>query len=456
MSDISIVILAAGKGTRMRSSLPKVLQPLAEKTLLGHVVDTAKQVGAKEICVVYGHGGEHVQDTFADENLGWALQEPQLGTGHAVQQAMPQVADENTVVVVYGDVPLVTPETVQKLSAATEGGKLALLTVDADNPHGYGRIVRDNVGNVQEIVEEKDATDEQRKITEVNTGLLACPAGKLKPWLDALKNDNAQEEYYLTDVVAAAVADGVPVDAVKAVSETEVMGINDKIQLAEAERALQLQRVTELMKAGATVIDPARVDIRGTVSVGADVTIDINAVFEGDVSLGDNVSIGPNCVIKNTSIGAGTNVEANCVFEDATVGANCNLGPFARLRPNAKLLDEARIGNFVEVKNTTLGKGSKANHLTYLGDAEIGSDVNVGCGTITCNYDGANKHKTIIGDNAFIGSGVELVAPVEVGEGATVGAGSTLGTNAPAGKLTLERAKTRTIDAWKRPQKKQK
>jgi len=283
--------------------------------------------------------------------------------------------------------------------------------------------------------------------------LLACPANELNPWLDALKADNAQEEYYLTDVVAAAVADGVPVEAVIASSETEVMGINDKVQLAEAERALQLGRVTELMKAGATVVDPARVDIRGTVTVGADVFIDVNAVFEGDVTLGDNVVVGPNAFIKNTTIGAGTTVLSNCVFEDAEVGLNCNLGPFARLRPNAKLLDEARIGNFVEVKNTTLGKGSKANHLTYLGDAEIGSGVNVGCGTITCNYDGANKHKTIIGDNAFIGSGVELVAPVEVGEGATIGAGSTLGGSAPAGKLTLERAKTRTIDGWKRPQK---
>jgi len=453
MTDLSIVILAAGKGTRMRSTLPKVLQPLAEKPLLGHVVDTAKQVGATEIVVVYGHGGEHVQDAFGGDDLGWALQEPQLGTGHAVQQAMPQISGDKTVVVVYGDVPLVQPETVQKLAAATAGGKLALLTVIADNPAGYGRIVRDNTGNVQSIVEEKDASDEQRKITEVNTGLLACPANKLNPWLDALKADNAQEEYYLTDVVAAAVADGVPVEAVIASSETEVMGINDKVQLAEAERALQLGRVTELMKAGATVVDPARVDIRGTVTVGADVFIDVNAVFEGDVTLGDNVVVGPNAFIKNTTIGAGTTVLSNCVFEDAEVGLNCNLGPFARLRPNAKLLDEARIGNFVEVKNTTLGKGSKANHLTYLGDAEIGSGVNVGCGTITCNYDGANKHKTIIGDNAFIGSGVELVAPVEVGEGATIGAGSTLGGSAPAGKLTLERAKTRTIDGWKRPQK---
>ncbi len=453
VSPLSIVILAAGKGTRMRSSLPKVLQPLAGKPLLAHVIDTAKRVGAAEICVVYGHGGEHVQSAFPDDQLGWALQEPQLGTGHAVQQAMPQVAEGNTVVIVYGDVPLVTPETVRQLAAAAAGGKLGLLTVDAENPQGYGRIIRDTAGNVLRIVEEKDATDEQLRVAEVNTGLLACSADKLNPWLDALKADNTQEEYYLTDVIAAAVADGVAVEAVKASSETEVMGINDKIQLAQAERALQLRLVRELMKAGATVVDPARVDIRGSVMVGSDVFIDVNAVFEGKVELGDNVVLGPNVSIKNTKIAAGTHIHANSVLEDAMVGANADIGPFARLRPNANILDGARVGNFVEIKNTTLGLGSKANHLTYLGDAEIGAGVNVGCGTITCNYDGANKHKTVIGDNAFIGSGVELVAPVTVGEGATIGAGSTIGGNAPAGELTLERAKTRTISGWKRPKK---
>ncbi len=450
---LSFVILAAGKGTRMRSALPKVLQPLASKPLLGHVLEAADQIDAHEVCVVYGHGAEAVQAAFADRQLNWALQEPQLGTGHAVQQAMPSVTSGTTVLVLYGDVPLVLPETMAALAAATEGGKLALLTVEAANPHGYGRIVRNASGAVTAIVEEKDATDEQRLITEVNTGLLACPAELLGPWLDGLKNDNAQEEYYLTDIVAAAVADGVAVTAVLADTEEEVMGINDKRQLAEAERALQRRRVEQLMVDGATVVDPARVDIRGSVSVGQDVFIDVNAVFEGDVALGDHVVIGPNVIVTNSSIAAGTHIHANSVIEDATVGANANIGPFARLRPNANILEGARVGNFVEIKNTTLGLGSKANHLTYLGDAEIGAGVNVGCGTITCNYDGANKHKTIIGDNAFIGSGVELVAPVTIGEGATIGAGSTIGGSAPAGELTLERAKTRTIRGWKRPVK---
>ncbi|MDG1462764.1 MAG: bifunctional UDP-N-acetylglucosamine diphosphorylase/glucosamine-1-phosphate N-acetyltransferase GlmU, partial [Gammaproteobacteria bacterium] len=386
-TQLSIVILAAGKGTRMRSGLPKVLQPLAEKSLLGHVVDTAKQVGAAEIFVVYGHGGEEVQSAFADQGLSWALQEPQLGTGHAVQQAVPDIKDDHVVVVVYGDVPLVTPQTVQKLASAA-ADKLVLLTVEADNPKGYGRIVRNNAGKVQAIVEEKDASAEQRLITEVNTGLLACPAARIKPWLNALQNDNAQQEYYLTDIVAAAVADGIAVAAVKAISETEVMGINDKVQLAQAERVLQMQRATQLMQAGATVADPLRIDIRGTVSIGEDVFIDVNAVFEGEVELGNNVVVGPNVLIKNTRIAAGTHIHANSVLEDAVVGEKATIGPFARLRPNAIILAGARVGNFVEIKNTTLGLGSKANHLTYLGDAEIGAGVNVGCGTITCNYDG--------------------------------------------------------------------
>jgi len=453
-SKLSIVVLAAGKGTRMRSALPKVLQPLAGKPLLGHVLDAASRLGAHETCVVFGHGGELVQSAFQSTALNWALQEPQLGTGHAVQQAMPMVSADSIVVVLYGDVPLVLPETIQRMADATEGSKLVLMTVDAVNPRGYGRIVRNAADEVQSIVEEKDATDEQRKITEVNTGLMACPASLMGPWLDALKADNAQAEYYLTDVVAAAVADGVGVEAVKALSETEVMGINDKAQLAQAERALQLRLVNELMLAGATVADPARVDIRGTVTVGQDVFVDVNAVFAGDVVLGDNVILGPNVSITDSRIGAYTHIHANSVLEDASVGANASIGPFARLRPNATVLDGARVGNFVEIKNTILGAGSKANHLTYLGDAEIGQNVNVGCGTITCNYDGANKHKTIIGDNAFIGSGVELVAPVTVGEGATIGAGSTIGGSAPAGKLTLERAKPRAIDGWERPIKK--
>ena len=450
--NISIVILAAGQGTRMRSKLPKVLQPLAGKPLLEHVIATAESLSPKQVCVVYGHGGEQVLQHFDGRAVEWALQEPQLGTGHAVQQAMPHLSDDEVVVILYGDVPLVEAGTIEGLAKAAASGP-AILTVIEEDPTGYGRIIRDPAGAVSAIVEHKDATDDQRRIDEVNTGLLACPVSQLGPWLDALKSDNAQGEYYLTDIVASAVADGVAVNAVVCDSSSEVMGINDKAQLAVAERAYQQRAVTKLLTAGVTIADPARVDIRGSVEVGSDVFIDVNAVLSGDVSLGDNVTIGPNCVIDNTSLGAGTTVNANCVLQDAIVGENCDIGPFGRLRPGAQMLEGSRIGNFVEMKNTTLGVGSKANHLTYLGDAEIGADVNVGCGTITCNYDGANKHKTVIGDNAFIGSGVELVAPVNIGAGATIGAGSTIGKDAPEEQLTLERAKQTTIRGWKRPQK---
>jgi bifunctional UDP-N-acetylglucosamine pyrophosphorylase/glucosamine-1-phosphate N-acetyltransferase len=450
--DISVVILAAGQGTRMRSKLPKVLQPLAGRPLLEHVIATAETLEPKKICVVYGHGGEKVLQHFEGRAIEWALQEPQLGTGHAVQQAVPHLSDDEIVVIIYGDVPLVESATIKRLAQAAADGP-AILTVIEDDPSGYGRIVRDPVCAVSAIVEHKDADDEQLRIDEVNTGLLACPVKQLKPWLDALKSDNAQSEYYLTDVVASAVADGISVTAVVGDSATEVMGINDKAQLAIAERAFQKRAVDELLTAGVTIIDPARVDVRGRVECGSDVSIDVNAVFIGDVKLGDNVSIGPNCVIENSTLGAGTIVNANCVLEDAIVGQNCDIGPFGRLRPGAEMKDKARIGNFVEMKMTTLGVGSKANHLTYLGNATIGDGVNVGCGTITCNYDGANKHQTVVGDNAFIGSGVELVAPVNIGAGATIGAGSTIGKNAPDGELTIERAKQTTIKGWKRPQK---
>ncbi|MGI9309402.1 MAG: bifunctional UDP-N-acetylglucosamine diphosphorylase/glucosamine-1-phosphate N-acetyltransferase GlmU [Gammaproteobacteria bacterium] len=453
--NLSVVILAAGQGTRMRSGLPKVLQPLAGQPLLEHVIATAESLSPHQICVVYGHGGDQVQQHFNGRAVNWAEQSPQLGTGHVVQQAMPQVDKDSVVVIIYGDVPLVKPATVQRLAEAAANGP-AILTVEAERPQGYGRIIRGGKDEVLAIVEEKDATDEQRAITETNTGLMACPAAQLGPWLDSLKDDNVQGEYYLTDIVASAVADGERVNAVAADSETEVMGINDKRQLAEAERALQQQRCDELLDAGVTVVDPARIDVRGTLNCGKDVFIDINAVFAGDVVLGDNVSIGPNAVISNTRIGSDTRVHPNTVIEDAVVGENCNIGPFARLRPGADISDTARVGNFVEIKNSTLGKGSKANHLTYLGDATIGSDVNVGCGTITCNYDGANKHQTVVGDDAFIGSGVELVAPVEIGAGATIGAGSTIGKDAPAGKLTLERARQKIVPNWKRPKKNKK
>jgi bifunctional UDP-N-acetylglucosamine pyrophosphorylase/glucosamine-1-phosphate N-acetyltransferase len=450
--DISVVILAAGQGTRMRSSLPKVLQPLAGRPLLEHSIAVAESLNPNKICIVYGHGAEQVLEHFDGRDVDWVLQEPQLGTGHAVQQAMPSLQADDVVVIMYGDVPLVRRTTIENLANAAETGP-AILTVIEDEPAGYGRIVRDPAGAVSAIVEEKDADDDQRRIDEVNTGLLACPVKQLGPWLDALSSDNAQGEYYLTDIVASAVADGVRVAAVTADSSTEVMGINDKLQLAVAEAAYRERTAEDLMRTGVTIIDPARIDVRGQLNCGTDVLIDINVVFEGVVELGDNVTIGPNCVISNTRIAAGTTVNANCVLEDAIVGENCNIGPFGRLRPGAEMKRNARVGNFVEMKKTTLGVGSKANHLTYLGDAVIGDGVNVGCGTITCNYDGANKYQTVIGDNAFIGSGVELVAPVNIGAGATIGAGSTIGKDAPEGELTLQRSKQVTIKGWKRPEK---
>ena len=451
--SLSIVILAAGQGTRMRSSLPKVLQPLAEKPLLGHVLDTADAIGAADVCVVYGHGGDAVRACFADRDIRWALQAEQLGTGHAVMQAMPGLADGSRVLILFGDVPLLTAKTIERLTAETPADEMAVLTVELDDPTGYGRIVRED-GYVVRNVEHKDASDDEREIREINTGVMLCPGDRLKHWLDNLSSDNAQGEYYLTDAIAMAVADGVTVHGVKADSPNEVMGINDKIQLAQAERALQRRRVEALMRAGATVADPARVDIRGTLRCGADVFIDVDTVFEGDVTLGDGVRVEAHNLIRDSELGAGSVVHGHCHIEGANTGRDCALGPFARLRPGAKLADRVKVGNYVEVKKSEIGEGSKVNHLTYIGDAEIGTGVNVGAGTITCNYDGANKHKTVIRDGAFIGSGVELVAPVEVGENATIGAGSTLTKPAPDGQLTLERSKQVSIAGWQRPKKK--
>lgn len=437
----------------MNSALPKVLQPLAGRPLLAHVIDYSRASGADDICVVYGHGGDEVRDAFADQPIRWALQEEQLGTGHAVQQAMPGTPAENMVVVVYGDVPLLRPDTINALVESCGKDGVSLLTVELDDPFGYGRIVRER-GEIVRSVEERDASDEQKRITEVNTGVMCCRAERLAGWLGRLKNDNAQGEYYLTDVIGMAVADGVKVTGIKAGNQVEIMGINDKKQLAEAERALQRRRVDEMMAAGVTFADPARADIRGTLICGKDVFIDVNVVFEGDVSLGDNVRIGMNNLVRNSRIGAGTVIRANCHIEDATTGKNCIVGPYSRLRPGAELAGNVHIGNFVEVKKSTVGDGSKVNHLTYIGDTTIGKNVNVGAGTITCNYDGANKHRTTIGDGAFIGSGVELVAPVEVGKGATIGAGSTISKSTPDGKLTLARAKQVTVEGWKPPVKK--
>ena len=450
---VSIIVLAAGQGKRMHSLLPKVMQPLAGRPLLQHVVDTSVAVGADDVCVVYGHGGDAVPAAFAGQKLRWALQAEQLGTGHAVQKAMPETPDGNRVMILFGDVPLLRPETLSRVLDTCGVDEVAVLTVDMEDPCGYGRIIREG-GNVVRNVEEKDATDEERAVTEINSGVMVCPAGRLKGWLDGLDNRNSQGEYYLTDIISLAVADGCIVHGVKADSWVEVMGINDKKQLAEAERALQARLVDELMTQGVGFADPARVDIRGSLNCGKDVYIDVNAVFEGEVSLGDNVRIESNNLIRDSQIGSSTIVHSNCHIEGAKTGDDCEIGPFSRLSPGAELADNVKVGNFVEIKKGTIASGSKVNHLTYIGDTDIGKDVNVGAGTITCNYDGANKYRTTIGDNAFIGSGVELVAPVDVGAGATIGAGSTISKFAPADALTLERAKQVTVPGWKRPKKK--
>jgi len=451
---LSVVILAAGQGKRMASDLPKVLQPLAGRPLLAHVIDTARSLNPASIHVVYGHGGERVPEAIPDAGISWVLQAEQLGTGHAVLQAMPAIPDDHTVLVLYGDVPLVRAATLSDLTRRAGASSLALLTAVLPDPAGYGRVIRDTTGRVARVVEHKDANHKELAIAEVNTGLLAAPAGKLRRWLSALGRDNAQGEYYLPDCIVAAVRDGVAVEAVVAASATEVLGVNDKLQLAEVEAARRRERATELMRAGVTIVDPARVDIRGEVHCGRDVVLEINVILEGKVRLGDRARIGPGSLLRDCEIGADTEVRANCVIEGATTGARCVVGPFARLRPGTRLADEVHIGNFVEVKNTELGPGSKANHLTYLGDTTIGSRVNVGAGTVTCNYDGVDKHRTTIGDGAFIGSGTMLVAPVTVGADATIGAGSTITKPAPAGKLTLERSRQETLDGWKRPSRK--
>ena len=451
---LSTIILAAGQGTRMRSDLPKVLHELAGRPLLAHVLDCATALRADDVCVVYGHGGEAVRASFPGASLRWALQAEQLGTGHALQQAMPATPSDHRVLVLFGDVPLLRPATCRRLLDETPSGDVAVLTVDMDDPTGYGRIVRESHG-VSRIVEEKDADADEKAIREINTGVMLVPAGRLAAWLDALGNDNAQGEYYLTDVIAMAVNDGISVHGIKADSWTEVMGINDKKQLAEAERALQARLVDELMQQGVGFADPARVDIRGTLACGKDVFIDVNAVFEGDVELGDGTKIESNNLVRDCKLGPGTLLHPNCHLEGATTGANCEIGPFSRLRPGAELADNVKIGNFVEVKKSTIADGSKVNHLTYIGDAEIGKGVNVGAGTITCNYDGANKFRTTIGDGAFIGSGVELVAPVNVGAGATIGAGSTITKDVEPDQLALERSRQKIVPGWKKPTKKE-
>jgi len=454
---VSVVILAAGQGKRMHSDLPKVLQPLAGRPLLAHVLAAARALEPAAIHVVYGHGGDEVKAAFAGQSdLRWVLQSQQLGTGHAVLQALPSIPDDHQVVVALGDVPLVSSRTLQRLVKDSADGDLALLTAVVDDPTGYGRVIRDERGEVERIVEDKDATDDERRVNEVNTGLMAFGARALRGFLAKLDNDNAQGEYYLTDVIARAVESGTKVQGTVIASPTEVLGINDRAQLAIAERTLQRRIAQDLMGRGVTFADPERVDVRGELSVGRDVYIDVGAVFEGVVELGDRVRIEPYCVIANSKLGAGTVVHPHSVIADSQAGPDCEIGPFARLRPGANLVSDVKVGNFVEVKKSTIGEGSKVNHLSYIGDTEIGRKANVGAGTITCNYDGANKHKTTIGDRAFIGSGTMLVAPVTVGADATIGAGSTITKDAPTGELTLERSKQTTITGWQRPKKKPK
>lgn len=455
---MNVVILAAGMGKRMQSALPKVLHPLAGKPLLQHVIDTARRLSPSKLCVIYGHGGAAVPEMVgklaldSGAAIDTALQQPQLGTGHAVMQAVPQLDEDAPTLVLYGDVPLTTEQSLRSLVEAAGNDKLGILTVEQANPFGLGRIVREN-GRIVRIVEEKDASDLERAIREINSGIMCIPTRHLKRWLAALSNNNAQGEYYLTDIVAQAVSEGVEVVSASPSAEWEVAGVNSKVQLAELERRHQLNIATALLEKGVTLMDPARIDVRGELVCGRDVVIDVGCVFEGRVELADGVTVGPHCVLVNAKVAAGANIKPFCHIEDAVVGSKSQIGPYARLRPGTELGEDVHVGNFVEIKNSQVAAHSKANHLAYVGDATVGSRVNIGAGTITCNYDGANKFRTVIEDDAFIGSDSQLVAPVTVGKGATLGAGTTLTKDAPAGKLTISRPKQMTLDGWTRPVK---
>ncbi|MBF9001030.1 bifunctional UDP-N-acetylglucosamine diphosphorylase/glucosamine-1-phosphate N-acetyltransferase GlmU [Vibrio nitrifigilis] len=450
----SAVILAAGKGTRMHSALPKVLHTLAGKPMVKHVIDTCSGLGVQNIHLVYGHGGDLMQQSLANESVNWVLQAEQLGTGHAVNQAAPHFADDEKVLILYGDVPLISEQTLERMLDGQPAGGIGLLTVVMDNPMGYGRIVREN-DSVVAIVEQKDATEEQKAIKEINTGVMVADGRDLKRWLSGLTNDNAQGEYYLTDIIAAAHQEGRLIQSIHPVQDSEVEGVNDRVQLAKLERIYQQEQANKLLVQGVMLRDPSRFDLRGELQCGKDVEIDVNVIIEGKVTLGDNVVIGAGCVLTDCEIDDNTLVRPYSVIENATVGEKCTVGPFSRLRPGAELSNDAHVGNFVEVKNARIGEGSKANHLTYVGDAEIGQRVNLGAGVITCNYDGANKHKTIIGDDVFVGSDTQLVAPVRVADGVTIGAGTTVTKDITNdGELVITRAKERRISGWKRPVKK--
>ena len=450
---LSVVILAAGKGTRMYSDLPKVLHPIAGKPMVKHVIDTVKHLNARQINLIYGHGADLLKERLADEPVNWVFQAEQLGTGHAMQQAAPFFADDENIVMLYGDAPLIQQSTLERLIAQKPENGIALLTVKLDNPTGYGRIIREN-GSVVAIVEQKDASAEQLKIQEVNTGVMVASGASFKKWLGNLNNNNAQGEYYITDVIAMANEDGFQVQAVQADEFMEVEGVNNRLQLAALERFYQKKQTEKLLLAGVTLIDPSRFDVRGTVEHGKDVSIDVNVILEGNVKLGNNVKIGAGCVLKNVTVGDNVEIKPYSVLEDAVIGEKSAIGPFSRLRPGTQLAEGAHVGNFVEIKNAQVGKGSKVNHLTYVGDAEVGRNVNIGAGVITCNYDGANKFKTIIGDDVFVGSDSQLVAPVEIANGATIGAGSTITKNVAEGELVITRVAQKHIQGWQRPTKK--
>jgi bifunctional UDP-N-acetylglucosamine pyrophosphorylase/glucosamine-1-phosphate N-acetyltransferase len=451
---LDILILAAGLGKRMRSSLPKVLHPLAGRPLLAHVVDTARELSPRRIVVIHGHGAAQVKQAFPQSDLEWVLQTEQLGTAHAVMQAMPLVKPDADVLVLYGDVPLVGTATLKRLLDAAGDG-LAVLTAEPEDPAAYGRVVRDATGRVKRVVELRDASPAEREIREINAGFYALSAKRLAAWLKRIDNRNAQKEYYLTDLVALAVAEGIPVCAVKVENAWEAAGVNSKGELAALERCYQQSTARKLLETGVTLVDPARIDVRGKLECGRDVTIDVNCVFEGEVKLGDGVRIGANCVLRNLSVAAGTEILPFCHLEDSTIGERCRIGPFARLRPGSALAEGVHIGNFVELKASRLGAGSKANHLSYLGDSDVGSRVNVGAGTITCNYDGAAKHRTVIEDDCFIGSDATLVAPIRIARGSYIGAGSTISKDTPADQLTVARVRQVSIPGWKKPQKKE-